>query len=67
MDGIEVTRRLKHDPRTAAIPIVMLTANAQTAMLDQARKAGCAEVLVKPCAPDDLLEVVEGFARVRTG
>jgi len=67
IDGIEVTRRLKTSPVTADIPIVMLTANAQTKMLDEARKAGCAAVLVKPCTPDELLEVVSGFARVRTG
>jgi two-component system cell cycle response regulator DivK len=67
IDGIEVTRRLKRDPATATIPIVMLTANAQAVMLEQARKAGCAAVLVKPCPPDDLLQVVEGFAGIRTG
>ena len=67
VDGIEVTRRLKASPLTSAIPIVMITANAQSAMLDQARKAGCAAVLVKPCTPEELLEVVSGFARVRTG
>src|SRR4051812_6821569 len=67
IDGIEVTRRLKTSPLTAGIPIVMLTANAQSKMLDEARKAGCAAVLVKPCTPDELLEVVSGFARVRTG
>ena len=67
IDGIEVTRRLKKSPATEAIPIVMLTANAQARMLDEARKAGCAAVLVKPCTPEELLEVVTGFAQVRTG
>jgi len=67
IDGIEVTRRLKKSPATEAIPIVMLTANAQARMLDEARKAGCAAVLVKPCTPEELLEVVTAFAQVRTG
>ena len=67
IDGIEVTRRLKKSPATEGIPIVMLTANAQEGMLDEARKAGCAAVLVKPCTPEELLEVVTGFAQVRTG
>jgi CheY-like chemotaxis protein len=67
IDGIEVTRRLKKSPATAAIPIVMITANAQSRMLDEARKVGCAAVLVKPCAPEELLEVASGFTRVRTG
>jgi two-component system, cell cycle response regulator DivK len=67
IDGIEVTRRLKRTPATAGIPIVMLTANAQSRMLQEALKAGCAAVLVKPCTPDELLEIVQGFAKVRTG
>jgi two-component system cell cycle response regulator DivK len=67
IDGIEVTRRLKQSPATAGIPIVMITANAQTRMLDEARKVGCAAVLVKPCTPDELLEVVQGFDGIRTG
>src|SRR3954470_15601610 len=57
IDGIEVTRRLKILPATASIPIVMLTANAQATMLAEARKAGCAAVLLKPCTPDELHEV----------
>ena len=67
IDGIEITRRLKESEATAAIPIVMLTANAQSRMLDEARRAGCAAVLVKPCTPEELLEVASGLARVRTG
>ena len=67
IDGIEVTRRLKKSPATAAIPIVMLTANAQSRMLEEAQRAGCAAVLVKPCTPDELLEIVQGFAKIRTG
>jgi len=67
IDGIEVARRLKASPVTSRIPIVMLTANAQTTMLDEARRAGCEAVLVKPCTPEELLEVLSGFERVRTG
>ena len=67
IDGIEVTRRLKKNPATAGIPIVMLTANAQPRMLEEARKVGCAAVLVKPCTPEELLDVVQGFAKIRTG
>jgi two-component system, cell cycle response regulator DivK len=67
IDGIEVTRRLRGAAGTASIPIVMLTANAQPRMLEEARKAGCEAVLVKPCTPEELLEIVQGFTNVRTG
>jgi two-component system, cell cycle response regulator DivK len=66
IDGIEVTRKLKEAAQTASIPIVMLTANAQPRMLEAARKAGCEAVLVKPCTPEELLEIVQGFTNVRT-
>jgi two-component system, cell cycle response regulator DivK len=67
IDGIEVTRRLKKAPETAPIPIVMLTANAQPRMLEEARKVGCAAVVVKPCTPEELFDIVQGLAKVRTG
>jgi two-component system, cell cycle response regulator DivK len=67
IDGIEVTRRLKAEAQTASIPIAMLTANAQPRMLEAARKAGCEAVLVKPCTPEELLEIVQGFTNIRTG
>ena len=66
INGIEVTRTLKKTPATAGVPIIMLTAHAQSRMLEEAREAGCAAVLVKPCAPEDLLAVVTGLANVRT-
>ena len=67
IDGIEVTRRLKKAAETAAIPIIMLTANAQPRMLEEARKVGCAAVVVKPCTPEELLEIVLGCAKIKTG
>jgi signal transduction histidine kinase/CheY-like chemotaxis protein len=48
MDGLEVTRRLKADPRTAGIPIVALTAHVKEADEAKAREAGCAGYITKP-------------------
>jgi CheY-like chemotaxis protein len=55
IDGFELTRRLKQDPRTRAIPVVAVTGYAAF-QADPARaiRAGCAAVLEKPCSPDDL-------------
>src|SRR5712691_10524249 len=39
MDGWEATRRLKADPRTAAIPVVALTSHALAGSSDGARQA----------------------------
>jgi len=48
MDGLEITRRLKSDPRTAGIPVVALTAHARENDEARAREAGCAGYITKP-------------------
>ena len=48
MDGLEITRRLKADPRTAGIPVVALTAHAQENDEARAREAGCEGYITKP-------------------
>jgi len=53
IDGYEVCRRLKADPATAGVPIVLLTARRD---LDDARvqETGAAGVVFKPFQPEDL-------------
>ena len=48
MDGLEATRRLKQDARTARIPIVALTASAMRGDDSKARLAGCRGYIAKP-------------------
>ena len=48
MDGLELTRRLKADPRTRAIIVVALTAYAMKGDDDRALAAGCDHYLAKP-------------------
>jgi CheY-like chemotaxis protein len=48
MDGLEATRRIKQDARTAWIPIVALTASAMLGDDDRARSAGCCGYIAKP-------------------
>jgi len=54
LDGVAATRRLKQDPRTRGIPIIMLTGYADKAIDKGALEAGAAGFLTKPCLPDDL-------------
>jgi two-component system, cell cycle response regulator len=60
MDGFEVCRRLKADPRTADIPVVMVTALSDTADRLTSLAAGADEFLTKPVNDTAL------FARVRS-
>ena len=48
MDGWEATRRLKANPVTAQIPVVVLSAHAMNGDEDRARSAGCDDFLTKP-------------------
>ena len=54
MDGIEVLRRLRADPRNARTPIIMLSASVGPEPREQTIKAGANMFLEKPCLPDDL-------------
>ncbi len=58
IDGCEATERLKQDPRTAAIPIVMITGHVSSSDFERARAAGCDAFLAKPCSYEQLLDEV---------
>jgi CheY-like chemotaxis protein len=59
IDGWEVCRRLKGDPRTAAIPIILLTALDGKDTAERAIQVGAAALLMKPCNVDTLREEIE--------
>jgi cyclic di-GMP phosphodiesterase len=61
MDGAELCRRLKADPRTSEIPIVLLT-GADGEEARDAQRAGAAALVRKPFSPLDLLAVVQRVA-----
>jgi two-component system response regulator len=48
VDGIEVLRRLKGDPRTRAIPVVVLTSSREERDVVEAYKLGSNSYIVKP-------------------
>ncbi|MDO8631107.1 MAG: response regulator, partial [Phycisphaerales bacterium] len=60
MDGVTATRRLKTNPKTAAIPVIILTARSGSGDVVRGLEAGAQEYLFKP------FDVAELLARVRT-
>lgn len=58
MDGLGVLRRLKDDVATAAIPVVMLTAQGEPDQVKGAIAAGAAGYILKPFSPRDLIRRV---------
>jgi CheY-like chemotaxis protein len=61
MDGWEATRRLRADPLTADIPIVVVSAYAFGEEPEQARAAGADLCLTKPCLPSQVVRVVRAI------
>jgi diguanylate cyclase (GGDEF)-like protein len=51
MDGLEICRRLKADPDTRDIPVILLTDKGNPAGETQALKAGVADFVTKPVNP----------------
>ena len=67
IDGFELTRRLKHDPRTREIPVIAVTGYAAFAAdPERAHRAGCDVVLPKPCSPDDLESAIRSLIGERS-
>ncbi|MGB7340909.1 MAG: response regulator [Phototrophicaceae bacterium] len=65
IDGTEVTKRLKADPKFANTPIVALTANAMYGDKERFLDAGCDDYLSKPISKTELLAMVDKhFVRV---
>jgi two-component system cell cycle response regulator DivK len=54
IDGFELTRRLKNDPRTSAIPILAVSGYVPFQDPARADRAGCDAILAKPCDPRDI-------------
>jgi two-component system, OmpR family, alkaline phosphatase synthesis response regulator PhoP len=63
MDGLEICKRLKRDPQTAAIPIVMLTARSEEADVVTGLELGADDYLTKPFRPRVLTARVKAALR----
>jgi two-component system, cell cycle response regulator DivK len=67
IDGLELIRRLRSDPATQAMPIVVVTASVYSSAEQAARGAGCDLFLKKPCLPADLATAIRHAAMLRLG
>lgn len=63
MDGLEVCRRLRQDPATAMLPIVMLTAKGDEIDRVLGLEIGADDYVVKPFSPKELLARVRAVLR----
>jgi CheY-like chemotaxis protein len=67
VDGWEAAARLRNDPDTAHIKVVLLSARAQEADLQRGEKIGVDAYLTKPFDPDELIDIVRRLADEASG
>lgn len=58
MDGFEVTRRLRANPGTQSVPIIIATAMAVLDAEDRSREAGATHFLYKPVSLSALADLI---------
>jgi len=65
MPGQEVLRRLQAEPRTAQVPVVVLSADARPKLIEQLLAEGVRAFLTKPLDVKELLELLQTVATER--
>ena len=63
LSGYEVLQRLRDDPRTASIPVVMLSADASHEQIQRFRDAGARDYLTKPLDLQNFLSQLDAYLR----
>lgn len=66
VDGLEVCRVLKQDPKTRHVPIIMLSAKGEEADIVTGLELGAADYVTKPFSPRVLLARLRAVLRHRT-
>ncbi|MDQ7074095.1 MAG: phosphate regulon transcriptional regulator PhoB [Gammaproteobacteria bacterium] len=67
VSGIELVRRLKKEPLSAEIPIIMLTARVQEDDKVHGLNAGADDYVTKPFSPKELVARIHALLRRSTG
>lgn len=58
MNGLDVLERIQSEHRARNLPILMLTTEAERALVERAKRAGAKGWLLKPIKPDLLVTTV---------
>jgi len=58
VDGVEVLRRIKSDPSTSKIPVIILTTTDDPREVERCYDLGCNVYLIKPVEYDRFIEAI---------
>lgn len=61
MDGVELVKWVRHNPQTAKMPCIAVTAYNSSALRKQALDAGYNRYFAKPVNPDELITALRDF------
>jgi len=61
--GLDVIGKLRTDERTAAVPVILLSAKSQDFDVETGLASGAADYIVKPFSPRELVDRVEAVLR----
>lgn len=64
MTGLELLKAIKADPKNAALPVVVVTTEAEKERIVEAVKCGAANYIVKPFTPEILFEKIKSLITV---
>jgi two-component system, chemotaxis family, chemotaxis protein CheY len=59
LNGLEMLEKLKADAKYSTLPVLMLTSEAQPAIVDRAKKAGAVGWIIKPFKANLLIAAVK--------
>jgi CheY-like chemotaxis protein len=59
VDGVEVLRQIKADPKTALIPVIMLTTTDDPREIQRCYELGCSVYVTKPVVYEEFIEAIK--------
>lgn len=59
LNGVELLKKIKHDPQTYKVPVIILTSSRDQAIKSVCLQEGCAAYLQKPVDPDVLYAAIQ--------
>ena len=61
MNGFDACRQLRTHGETAHIPVIMVTTRGETESVEAGFESGCADYVMKPIDPEELIAKVESY------